>query len=85
MAKANDQTGLASGSGLMQAHREIALEVYGLAGPTPPRVAPRGPCGEFPAVNERSVALTLTWSRWSLEGLIFAGRVELATHLKKKL
>ncbi len=36
VAKANDQTGLASGSLLMRARQEINLGVYDTAAPTPP-------------------------------------------------
>jgi hypothetical protein len=43
VAKANDQTGFASGSLPMQACQEIALGVYGTAVPTPPRVMLWGP------------------------------------------
>jgi hypothetical protein len=39
VAKVDNQTGLASGSALTQAHQEMALGVYGLAGPTPLQVA----------------------------------------------
>jgi hypothetical protein len=35
VAKADNQTWLTSGSVLMRAHQEIALGVYGLAGPAP--------------------------------------------------
>ncbi len=85
VAKADNQTGIASGSALTWAHQEIALGVYGLAGPTLPRVAFWSPCEAFPAMDEGCVAMALTWPWWSLEGLFLAGRVELATHLKKKL
>ena len=70
MAKADDQTGLASGSLLTWARQEIALGVYGTAVPTPPRVALRGPRGSFTAVNDRCAAIMLTWPWWSLEGLL---------------
>ena len=36
-------------------------------------------------MDERCVAIMLTWPWWSLAGLIIAGLVELATHIKKKL
>ncbi len=85
VAKANGQTGLASGSALTWAHWEIALGVYCLMGPTPPRVTLWSPWRVFPAVNEQRVAMTLAWPWWSLEGLILAGRIELATQLKKKV
>jgi hypothetical protein len=39
VAEADDQTGLASGSSPTRARQEIALGVYGIAVPTPPRVA----------------------------------------------
>jgi hypothetical protein len=43
VAKADDQTGLASGSSPTRARQEIALGVYGTAVPTPPQVALWGP------------------------------------------
>ena len=85
VAKADNQTWLTSGSVLMRAHQEIALGVYGLAGPTPPWFALQGPWEAFPTLDERHVVMTLTWPWWSLEGSILTGRVILATHLKKKL
>jgi hypothetical protein len=85
VAKADDKSGLASGYALTFAYQEIALGVYGLVGTTPSRVTLRGPCRAFSAVDEQRVAITLTWPWWSLEGSILAGRIELATHLKKKL
>jgi hypothetical protein len=75
MTKANKQTGLISGSLLMWARQEIALGVYGTAVPTLPRVALQGPCGAFPAVNDRCTAMMLTWPWWSLEGSLLAGVV----------
>ena len=73
MAEADDQTGLASGSLPMQAHQEIARGVYGTAVPTPPRVALRGPCVSFIAVNDWHAAMMLAWPWWSLEGSFLAG------------
>ncbi len=84
MAKADNQTGLASGSVLMQAHQGIALGVYGTAVPTPPRVALRGPCGSFPAVNDRHVAMMLTRPWWSLEGSLLVGMHRIGHSQKKK-
>ncbi len=74
MAKADDQTGLASGSSPTRACQEIALGVYGTAVPTPPRVALRGPRGSFIAVNDRRAAMMLTWPWWFLEGLLAGAR-----------
>jgi hypothetical protein len=48
VTKANDQTGLASGSSLMRACQEIALGVYSTAVPTPPRVHFGVLVGHFP-------------------------------------
>ncbi len=70
VAKANNQTGLASGSLPTQARQEIALGVYDTVVPTPPRVAIRGPRGSFIAVNDWRAAMMLTWPWWSLEGLL---------------
>jgi hypothetical protein len=72
VAKANNQTGLASGSLPTRAHQEITLEVYGTAVPTLPRVALWGPCGSFIAINDRHAAMMLTWPWQSLEGLLAA-------------
>ncbi len=74
MAKANDQTGLASGSSPTRARQEITLGVYGTAVPTPPRVALWGPCGSFIAVDDWCAAMMLTWPWWSLEGLLMGAR-----------
>ena len=60
MAKADNQTGLASGSLPMRARQEIALGVYGTAVPTPPQVALWGPRGSFTPVNDRRAAVMLT-------------------------
>ncbi len=82
MAKANNQTGLAFGSLPARARQEIALGVYGTAVPTPPRVALRGPCVSFIAVNDWHAAMMLAWPWWSLEGLLLgAHRIG---HSKKK-
>ncbi len=83
MAKANDQTGLTSGSLLTRARQEIAFRVYGTAAPTPPRVTLRGPCGAFPAVNDWHAGMMLTWPWWSLEGSLLAG-VHRISHSPKK-
>ncbi len=74
MAKADNQTGLASGSLPTQARQEIALGVYGTKVPTPPRVALGGPCGSFIAVDDWRAAMMLTWPWWSLEGLLAGAR-----------
>ncbi len=84
VAKVNDQTGLASGSSPMRAHQEIALGVYGTAVLTLPWVALRGPCGAFPAANDRLVAMMLTWPWWSLEGSLLAGVHRIGHSPKKK-
>ncbi len=83
MAKADDQTGLASSSSPMRARQEIALGVYGTAVPTPPRVALRGPCGSFIAVDDRRAAMMLNGPWWSLEGLL-AGTRRIVHAPKKK-
>jgi hypothetical protein len=64
----NDQTRLPLGAALARAHQGLAHGVFGLASPTPPRVALWGPWGSNIAVNDRRVAVTLTWPWWSLEG-----------------
>ncbi len=74
MAKADDQTGLASGSLPVRARQEITLGVYGTAVPTPPRVALWGPRVSFIAINDRRAAMMLTWPWWSLEGLLLGAR-----------
>jgi hypothetical protein len=73
VAKADNQTGLASGSSPTWACQEIALGVYGTAVPTPPRVALWDPCGAFPTLNDRHVALGGPWKAPCLRV-----RVELA-------
>ncbi len=83
MTKANDQTGLASGSLPTWARQEIALGVHGTAVPTPPRVALWGPCGSFTAVDDWLAAMMLTWPWWSLEGLL-AGAHRIGHSPKKK-
>jgi hypothetical protein len=83
VAKADDQTGLASGSLPTRAHQGIALGVYGTAVPTPLQVALWGPCGSFPAVNDQIVAMMLTWPWWSLEGSLLAGICRIDHSLKK--
>ncbi len=82
MAKADDQTGLASGSLPTRARQEIALGVYGTAVPTLLRVALWGPCGSFTAIDDRRAAMMLTWPWWSLEGLLAGAR--RIGHSKKK-
>jgi hypothetical protein len=84
VAKANDQTGLASGSLLMQARQEIALGVYGTAVPTLPQVALWISCGSFPAINDRHVVMMLTWPWWSLEGSLLVGARRIGHSPKKK-
>ncbi len=84
VAKANDQTGIASGSMLTQARQEIALGVYGTAVPTPPRVAIWGPCGAFPTVNDWCVAMMLILPWWSLEGSLLVGMRRIGHSPKKK-
>ena len=74
MAKADDQTGLASSSSPKRARQEIALGVYGTAVPTPPPVALRGSRGSFIAVDDRRAAMMLTWPWRSLEGLLTGAR-----------
>ncbi len=53
--------------------------VYGLVGPTLPQVALQGPRGAFPAIDDWSVDMALTWPWWFLQ--CSQGRVELATLL----
>jgi hypothetical protein len=57
------------GLGLARMHREIALEVYWLVGPTPPWVALWVSWEAFPTVNDWCVAMTLPWlwPWWSYE------------------
>jgi hypothetical protein len=74
VAKANDQTGLASGSSPTRACQGIACGVYGTAVPIPPRVALQGPWRPFPAVDDWRVSVTLTWPWWSLGGLLAGAR-----------
>ncbi len=83
MVESDGQTGLASGSSLTRACQEIALEVYGTAAPTPPRVVLKGPCGAFPAVDDWHAAMMLTWPWWSLEGSLLAG-MRIIGHSPKK-
>jgi hypothetical protein len=61
VAKADNQTGLASSSSLTQARQKIAVGVYGTAVPTLLQVALWGPCGAFPTINDWRVAMMLTW------------------------
>ncbi len=85
MAKADNQTGLASGSLLTWARQEIALGVYGTAVPTPPRVPLWGPCGAFPAVNDQHAVMMPTWPWWSLEGSLLAGVRKIGHSPKKEV
>jgi hypothetical protein len=70
VAKANNQTGIASSSLPTRARQEIALGVHGTEVPTPLRVALWGPHGSFTTVDDWHAAMMLTWPWWSLEGLI---------------
>jgi hypothetical protein len=83
VAKADNQTGLASGSSPTWACQEVALGVYGTAVPIPPRVALWGPHGSFIAVDDRRAAMMLTWPWWSLEGLL-AGARRIGHYQKKE-
>jgi hypothetical protein len=85
VAKAGNQTGLASGSLLMQEHQEIALRVYGTAAPTLLGVALWGPCGAFSAVNDWCVGMMLTWPWWSLEGSLLTGVHRIDPSSKKEV
>jgi hypothetical protein len=62
------QAGLPFGAALARAHRGIALGVCVIACALLPRVALRGPFGQFPRVDDRAGCKTLTWPWWSLEG-----------------
>ncbi len=84
VVKADNQTGLASGSLLTRACQEIALVVYGTAVPTPPQVALQGPCGAFPAIDDQHVAMMLTWPWWSLEDSLLAGARRIGHSPKTK-
>jgi hypothetical protein len=84
VAKADNQTGLVSGSSLTQARQGIALGVYGTAVPTPLQVKLRGPCGAFPTVNDRHAAMMLTWPWWSLDGSLLVGVRKIGHSPKKK-
>ena len=64
----DDQTGLPLGVALVHTHQGLALGLYGLTSPTPPRVALRGPLGSNIAVDDQRAEVTLTWPWWSLEG-----------------
>ncbi len=85
MAKANNQTGLASGSLLTWAHQKIALGVYGTAAPTPLQVTLSDPCGAFPTVNDGHAAMMLTWPWWSLKGSLLAGGCRIGHSPKKEV
>jgi hypothetical protein len=52
MASAKDQTGLPIGLALARLHHGLALGVFRVMSPTPPRVALRGPQKDFFAINE---------------------------------
>jgi hypothetical protein len=84
VAKADNQTGLASGSLPTWACQEIALGVYSIAVTTLPRVALWGPCGSFFAVNDWRVGMMLTWPWWSLEGSLLAGVLRIGHSPKRK-
>jgi hypothetical protein len=84
VAKADNQTGLASGSLPTWAHQEIALGVYSTALPTPPPVALWGPHGSFTAVNDWCAAMMITWPWWSLEALL-AGAHRIGQSPKKEV
>ncbi len=85
MAKADNQTGLTSGSYLMRTRQEIALGVYGTTVPTPPPVTLWGPCGSFPTVNDWCIAMMVTWPWWSLEGSLLAGVRRIGHSIKKEV
>ena len=85
MAKANDQTGLASGSALTRMHQEIALGVYSLVGPSPSQVALQGPLEAFLTVNKHCVAMMLTWPWWSLEGSLLVGACRIGHSPEKEV
>ncbi len=74
MAKAGDQTGLASGSLPTRARQKIALGVHGTAVPTPLLVALRGPRRSFTAVDDWCAAMMLTWPWWSLKRMLAGAR-----------
>ncbi len=84
VAKADDQTGLVSGSLPTRARQEIPLGVHGTAVPIPPQVALQGPCGSFTAVNDWCAAMMVTWPWWSLEGLL-AGACRIDHSPKKEV
>ena len=64
----DNQTGLRLGAALARAHQGLARRAYGLVSPTMLQVAPRGTWGSNIAIDDRRVAVTLTWPWWSLEG-----------------
>jgi hypothetical protein len=84
VAKADDQTGLASSSLLTRGRQEIALGVYGTAVPTLPQVMLWGPGGAFPTINDQPVAMMLTWPWWSVEGSLLTGARRFGHSPKKK-
>jgi hypothetical protein len=84
VAKADNQTGLASSSLPTRARQGIALGVYGTAVPTPLQVKLRGPCGAFPTINDRHAAMMLTWPWWSLDGSLLVGVRKIGHSPKKK-
>ncbi len=61
--------------------------VEGIAGKTVIKLIQEekgGPCGSFPAINDRRVAMMLTWPWWSMEGSLLAGIPRIGHSLKKK-
>jgi hypothetical protein len=84
VAKADDQTGLASGSSPTRAHQEIARGVYGTAVPTPPRFTRWGLCGSFHAIDDQGVGMMLTWPWWPLEGSLLVGACRIGHSPKNK-
>jgi hypothetical protein len=79
MAKANNQTGLASGTSPPQACQEVALGVNRPICPTLLQVALWGPCGAFPTINERCVAMML------MEGSLLEGARRISHSPKKEV
>jgi hypothetical protein len=85
VAKANNQTGLTSGTLSLRACQEIDLGVNRPICPTLPQVALWSPCGAFPAVKERCVAMALFWPWWSLEGSLLMGAPRIDHSSKKEV
>ncbi len=57
MASADDQTGLPIGSALPRLHHGLALGVFRVTSPTPPRVAHQGPQMDFFAIGDWGAAM----------------------------